>query len=115
MRPGTGNIVDRDPVHVAPIVDFLCVHLYPQGNNLDELELTLRAAAVDMPVAIEEVASYVDPAQTDQLLSHTVGSASGWFAFFDSRAIVATRNFLAGAIWWAASHLRPRGANVRRR
>lgn len=75
-----------DPAHIAPVVDFLCVHLYPQGDNIDELELTLRAAAVDMPVVIEEMASYVGPAQTDQFLSRTVGSASGWFAFFDGRS-----------------------------
>ena len=62
------------------------MHHYPQGNNVDELELTLRSAAIGKPVVIEEMASYVGPAETDRFLTRTIGSASGWFGFFDGRS-----------------------------
>jgi len=57
-----------DPTYLASSVDFVCVHLYPQGNNVDELELTLWSAAIDKLVVIEEMASYVGPVETDWFL-----------------------------------------------
>ena len=74
------------PTHLAPIVDFMSVHLYPERTNIDELELSLRASAIDMPVVIEELASYAGPTETDAFLTRTVASASGWFAFYDGRS-----------------------------
>jgi hypothetical protein len=72
--------------HLAPIVDFMSVHLYPDPTSIDEIELCLRSSAIDMPVLIEEMAPYIPPAETDVFLTRTVGSASGWFAFYDGRS-----------------------------
>ena len=52
-RPGlTSGFV---PAAIAPAVDFLCVHLYPNRGKVDEAITTLEGfAAAGKPVVIEE-------------------------------------------------------------
>jgi hypothetical protein len=79
------------PTHLRDVVDFMSVHIYPSASatgesNVDELELGIRAAAVGKPVVIEEMTSYLPQAETSTFLTRTLGSASGWFAFYDGRS-----------------------------
>lgn len=51
-RPGlTSGFV---PARVAPDLDFVCVHLYPERGRVEEALTTLRGFAVGKPVLIEE-------------------------------------------------------------
>jgi hypothetical protein len=71
------------PTHLAGILDFACVHLYPTDTTIDVEELTLRGSAIAGPVVIEEITPYLPASEADTFLARTTASASGWFAFYD--------------------------------
>lgn len=84
-RPGlTSGFV---PAKVAPGLDFLCVHLYPQKGRLPETLETLQAfAAARQPVIIEETyplsCSMEDFAR---FVESSKPSAAGWIGFYWGR------------------------------
>jgi hypothetical protein len=81
-RPGLNS--GFVPAKIAPLLDFLCIHLYPKTGKIDEAVGTLEGfAAAGKPVLIEEtfpLACGVDEFRT--FLKRSKKSASGWVGFY---------------------------------
>jgi hypothetical protein len=81
-RPGlTSGFV---PEKIAPELDFLCIHLYPQKGKLDEDLETLKGfAKVGKPVIIEETFPLKAPLEEfEKFLFASREHASGWVGFY---------------------------------
>jgi hypothetical protein len=80
-RPGlTSGFV---PGKIAPEVDFLCVHLYPEKGKVDEALKTLAGFSVGKPVVIEEM--FPLKCSIEELGRFVEGSrkhACGWVGFY---------------------------------
>jgi len=80
-RPGlTSGFV---PKEIAPELDFIAVHLYPETGKLDEAIDTLKGFAVGKPVVIEE--TFPLKCSTEDLgkfLDRSRATASGWIGFY---------------------------------
>jgi hypothetical protein len=74
------------PERVAPEIDFLGVHLYPQADDVAGALQTLRGFAVGKPVLVEETfplkASMPDLAR---FLEASQADAAGWLGFYWGR------------------------------
>jgi len=83
-RPGlTSGFVPRE---IAGELDFVCVHIYPERDKLDDAMATLRGFAVGKPVVIEE--TFPLRCGTDQLAEFVERSrtvAAGWVGFYWGR------------------------------
>jgi hypothetical protein len=81
-RPGLTS--GFDPMVVAPELDFLAVHLYPERGKLDEALETLRLfAAAGKPVVIEETFSLkCGIAEFGNFATRSREWARGWFGFY---------------------------------
>lgn len=81
-RPGlTSGFV---PEKIAPELDFLCIHLYPQKGKLDEDLETLKGfAKVGKPVIIEETFPLKAPLdEFEKFLFASREHAHGWVGFY---------------------------------
>jgi hypothetical protein len=80
-RPGlTSGFV---PAKIAPEVDFLCVHLYPEKGKVDEALKTLAGFSAGKPVIIEEM--FPLKCSIEELGRFVEGSrkvACGWIGFY---------------------------------
>jgi Cellulase (glycosyl hydrolase family 5) len=80
-RPGlTSGFV---PKVIAPELDFLAVHIYPQAGKVDAALDTLRGFTVGKPVVIEE--TFPLRCSKDELelfLEKSEGVAAGWIGFY---------------------------------
>jgi hypothetical protein len=68
---------------MAPELDFLCTHLYPESKKLDESLRILKQFELGKPVIIEEM--YPIACNSDELvefIQKTHGHASGWISFY---------------------------------
>lgn len=71
------------PAKVADELDFVCVHLYPEGGKLDESLQTLKGCAVGKPVVIEEMFPLrCSPKELDEFLERSTQHATGWISFY---------------------------------
>lgn len=80
-RPGmTSGFV---PKEVAPELDFIAVHLYPEKGKVKEAIETLSGFAVGKPVIVEEMFPLNCPLpEFEQFLDDSKKSASGWIGFY---------------------------------
>ena len=80
-RPGlTSGFV---PDAVAPELDFLCVHIYPETGKLDEALTVLKGFCVGKPVVIEEMFPLqCSPADLGRFARDSRQHASGWITFY---------------------------------
>jgi hypothetical protein len=80
-RPGlTSGFV---PGHIAPDLDFLSVHLYPEKGKVAEALKTLAGFAVGKPVLIEETFPLkCSPDELERFLEGSRKSACGWLGFY---------------------------------
>lgn len=80
-RPGlTSGFV---PSVIAPEVDFLCVHLYPERGKLRQAIDTLDGFVVGKPVVVEEtfpLRTTVD--ELERFFEQSEGKAAGWLGFY---------------------------------
>jgi hypothetical protein len=86
-RPGlTSGMV---PAKVAPVLDFVCVHLYPRTGKHDEDLATLAAfAEVGKPVVIEETFPlFCTGDEFSKFMSASTKHASGWIGFYWGQTI----------------------------
>lgn len=80
-RPGLTS--GFDPKVVAPELDFLCVHLYPESKKLAENLATLKAFCVGKPVVIEETfPMHCSVPELGQFLKESEKHAAGWIGFY---------------------------------
>jgi hypothetical protein len=72
-----------DPKHIAPDLDFIAVHLYPESGKLDDDFATLRGFAVGKPVVIEETFPLKCSAKEfETFLTRSHDHAAGWIGFY---------------------------------
>ena len=83
-RPGlTSGFV---PKEVAPELDFIAVHLYPEKGKAKEAMETLSGFAVGKPVVIEEMCPLNCPfPEFERFLDESRRTASGWIGFYWGR------------------------------
>jgi hypothetical protein len=76
-----------EPAAVAPLLDFLSVHVYPStGREAESIELVRRLAAHGKPVLIEETYLLVGDAPTlERFIVGTRPYAAGWLGFYYGR------------------------------
>ena len=98
-RPGlTSGFV---PKAVAPELDFLAVHIYPQSGKVDEAIETLKGFAVGKPVVIEETFPLrCSKAEFESFLEKSEPHAAGWVGFYwgTPAADLRTQKSIAAAI-----------------
>jgi hypothetical protein len=72
------------PEKVSDDLDFLCVHLYPQGKKVDEALKTLHGfAALGKPVVIEETFPLsCSQEEFETFIDKSAEDAAGWLGFF---------------------------------
>jgi hypothetical protein len=80
-RPGlTSGFV---PKEIAPELDFIAVHLYPETGKVDEALDTLKGFSVGKPVVIEEMFPLnCSMADFERFIDQGQKTASGWIGFY---------------------------------
>lgn len=84
-RPGlTSGFV---PDEIAPQLDFIAMHLYPEAGKLDEAMETLKGfTAVGKPVVIEEIFPLkCGVEELGEFMKRSKGHAVGWIGFYWGR------------------------------
>ncbi len=74
------------PEKIAPEVDFISVHIYPEAGKLEQALETLRGFSVGKPVVVEEI--FPLRCTTEDLgrfMDLSAGLASGWIGFYWGR------------------------------
>ena len=83
-RPGLDSAFH--PAVVAPELDFLSVHLYPERGKVNDALDTLRAFQVGKPVVIEEIFPLkCSIAEFDDFFRRATPHAAGWMGFYWGR------------------------------
>jgi hypothetical protein len=76
------------PVKVAPSLDFLCVHIYPETGKHDAAMSQLRMYAVGKPLVIEETFPLsCNTAELEKFLRESRAYACGWIGHYDGKTI----------------------------
>lgn len=76
------------PAAVAPELDFVSVHLYPESAAPDEALESLRQFAVGKPVVVEETFPLrCSPAELERFLRDSRAVACGWLGHYDGAPI----------------------------
>jgi hypothetical protein len=80
-RPGlTSGFV---PAAIAPELDFLSVHIYPEAGKVDRALETLKGFAVGKPVVVEETFPLkCSGAELESFMDRAGSQAAGWISFY---------------------------------
>ena len=71
------------PKSIAPDLDFIAVHLYPEKGKVDDALETLRGFAVGKPVIVEETFPLkCSAAELESFIERAGPSAAGWISFY---------------------------------
>jgi hypothetical protein len=80
------------PKTVAPEVDFLCVHIYPESPKLQESSDILKAFAVGKPVVIEETfPMHCSVDELREFLRKSEKYSAGWIGFYWGKTLEECR------------------------
>jgi hypothetical protein len=83
-RPGLDSAFH--PVVIAPELDFISIHLYPEKGKVDEAVETLKLFHVGKPVVIEETFPLkCSVAEFDEFFRRSKERAAGWIGFYWGR------------------------------
>jgi hypothetical protein len=81
--PKWGHLSGFVPETVAPELDYLSVHIYPEKDKVDEALMVLKKFAVGKPVVIEETFPLkCSSAEYRQFLEKSRKFAAGWISFY---------------------------------
>jgi hypothetical protein len=98
-RPGlTSGFI---PEKIAGELDFLCVHLYPKSDRLEESLETLKGFSTGKPVVIEETFPLTcSPAELEDFIDRSRPNAAGWIGFYWGKTSAELRrgNTIADAL-----------------
>jgi hypothetical protein len=84
--PKWGHLSGFVPEEVAPALDFVSVHIYPEKGKVDEAIEGLRKFAVGKPVVVEETFNLsCSTAELEEFLRQSRGIASGWMGHYDGQ------------------------------
>lgn len=85
---GWGFLSGFVPAKVAPEVDFMAVHIYPEAGKVDEAIADLKRFAVGKPLVIEETFPLACSAdELRRFLLDSRGIACGWIGHYSGRTI----------------------------
>ncbi len=83
-----GHLSGFVPERVAPDLDFISVHVYPESGKLDEARTVLKQFAVGKPLVIEETFNLTcSPPELRQFLLDSRGQACGWMGHYGGQTI----------------------------
>jgi hypothetical protein len=83
-----GHLSGFVPEVVAPELDFIAVHIYPEAGKPDEAMTVLKKFAFGKPVVIEETFNLrcsID--ELRQFLLDTRGHAAGWIGHYGGQSL----------------------------
>jgi hypothetical protein len=84
--PGWGHLSGFLPEKVAPELDFVSVHIYPEKGKVKEALATLKEFAVGKPVVIEETFPLSCPtSDLEDFLRRSRELACGWLGHYDGK------------------------------
>jgi len=73
---------------VAPELDFISVHIYPEKEKVDEAIKTLKQFAIGKPVVIEETFPLTcSTPDLEAFLKQSRGIAHGWIGHYEGQTI----------------------------
>jgi hypothetical protein len=79
-----GHLSGFVPEKVAPELDFVSVHIYPETGKVDEAIQGLTKFAVGKPVVIEETFPLAcSAAELEEFIKRSRGTACGWMGHYD--------------------------------
>lgn len=82
--PAWGHLSGFVPAKVAPELDFISVHIYPQKGKVDDALHVLKQFAVGKPVVVEETFPLAcSAAELEEFLKRSRGTACGWMGHYD--------------------------------
>ncbi len=82
--PGWGHLSGFVPEKIAPELDFIAVHIYPDSKKPDDAREALRQCAVGKPVVIEETFPLsCNSAEEEKFLRDSKATACGWLGHYD--------------------------------
>jgi hypothetical protein len=82
-RPDWGHFSGFVPEKIAPELDFIAVHIYPESGKPDQAIKTLREFAVGKPLVIEETFPLsCSGAELRRFLLESRGIACGWIGHY---------------------------------
>lgn len=82
--PGWGHLSGFVPEKVAPQLDFVSVHIYPEKGKVDEAIKGLEKFAVGKPVVVEETFPLsCSTAELEEFIERSRGTACGWMGHYD--------------------------------
>lgn len=117
--PKWGHLSGFVPEEVAPELDFISVHIYPEKGKVEEALTTLKQFAVGKPVVIEETFPLsCSPDELKEFMRKSRAHAAGWVGHYDGvtpseyeRKRAEGKLTLAESVWlsWLqlAEELRP--------
>jgi hypothetical protein len=80
------------PKEIAPELDFICEHLYPEKGKVDEALKTLEGFSVGVPVVIEETFPLKCSLQEfEQFVDGSKKTACGWIGFYWGKPVEELR------------------------
>jgi hypothetical protein len=86
--PAWGHFSGFEPKVIAPELDFLSVHIYPESKKVDEALRMLGGFDVGKPVVIEETFNLsCSTAESEDFIRRSRNHARGWMGHFDGRSI----------------------------
>lgn len=90
---GWGHLSGFVPEAVAPGLDFVSVHIYPEKGKVAEAIAILGRFAAGKPVVVEETFPLACPAtDLEDFLRRSRGVASGWMGHYDGLSIEQLRD-----------------------
>ena len=85
--PEWGHLSGFLPDKVAPKLDFISVHIYPEKGKGEQAIKTLREFAVGKPVVIEETFPlWCSREEVEKFLKDSRGIACGWMGHYDGQS-----------------------------
>jgi hypothetical protein len=91
MLPSTkrmGHFSGFVPEKLAPELDFVSVHIYPESGKLDEAQEVAKQFAVGKPLVIEETFPMTcSPTELREFLLESRNLASGWMGHYEGQTI----------------------------
>jgi hypothetical protein len=86
--PGWGHLSGFIPEKVAPELDFVSVHIYPEKGKVDDAIGILKKFAVGKPVVIEETFPLMcSSPEVEEFIKRSRGTACGWMGHYDGMNI----------------------------
>ena len=86
--PDWGHLSGFIPKTVAPELDFVSVHIYPEKGKVDQALLGLKKFDVGKPVVIEETFPLsCPPSDLEDFIKRSRPNASGWMQHYDGASL----------------------------